>query len=82
MPLELRVYSDEEVQKRLAQELPHWWLEAGTVRRTRKISRRSCAWALISPRPKIPYGRRPPRVTASGSRPAAKGCRQRSWRTL
>jgi 4a-hydroxytetrahydrobiopterin dehydratase len=38
MPIELRVYTDEEVQQRLARELPHWWLEAGTVRRKVRTS--------------------------------------------
>ena len=28
-----RTYSDREVEQRLEGELPHWWLEQGTIRR-------------------------------------------------
>jgi 4a-hydroxytetrahydrobiopterin dehydratase len=33
MATQLRVYSDEEVQEKLAQELPGWYLEDGWIRR-------------------------------------------------
>lgn len=33
MKTELRVYSEEEIGRRLAAELPHWYYENGTIRR-------------------------------------------------
>lgn len=33
-----RVYSEEEVQQKLAAELPHWYLEDGWIRRKYKTS--------------------------------------------
>jgi 4a-hydroxytetrahydrobiopterin dehydratase len=33
-----RTYSDEEVEARLKQELPHWYLEKGWIRRKYKTS--------------------------------------------
>ena len=32
------VYSDNEMQRRLAAELPHWYLENGSIRRKFKTS--------------------------------------------
>jgi 4a-hydroxytetrahydrobiopterin dehydratase len=36
--VEERVYSEEEIKARLAQELPHWWFEGGWIRRKYKTN--------------------------------------------
>jgi 4a-hydroxytetrahydrobiopterin dehydratase len=38
MPDKDRVYSQEEIERRLAEELPHWYFENGWIRRKYKTS--------------------------------------------